>query len=68
MAFRLLCDHPGQVIKIPVFVVGALVFIMLIGSGDYNGSVDSRRNEVEGKSCPQQMAEGNAFSFLIYGK
>ena len=62
-------------IKIPVFVIGALVFIMLIGSGDYNGSVDSRRNEVEGKSWdpgeswgPQQMAEGNAFSFLIYGK
>ena len=75
MAFRLLCDHPQQVIKIPVFVVGALVFIMLIGSGDYNGSVDSRRNEVEWKSWdpgeswgPQEMAEGNAFSFLISGK
>ena len=42
------------VIKIPVFVVGALVFIMLIGSGDYNGSVDLTN--------PQSLFHPDSFS------
>ena len=44
------------VVKVPVFVLGCLVFIMLIGSGDYHGAVDLTK--------PQSLVHPDQFSSL----